>query len=76
MNYSMCPHCGSLFSSADCVNSLIPVHVFIVTVAAQMSKAALESGAVEEKVICPGSEQGPRNPGSDRRRLWKDGGEP
>jgi hypothetical protein len=25
---------------------------------------------------CPGTEQHPRNPETDRRRLWKDGGEP
>jgi hypothetical protein len=26
--------------------------------------------------VCPGSGQTPRNPDSDRRRLWKDGDEP
>lgn len=37
-----------------------------------MSSAALDSGAAEEEIECPGSGQQPRNAEADFRPLWKD----
>ncbi len=60
MNLSMCPHCGQLWS-ARAVHKhghLIPEHNF----------------PLKGTDKCPGSGQVPRNPESDMRPLWKDGG--
>jgi DNA-directed RNA polymerase subunit M/transcription elongation factor TFIIS len=52
----MCPHCGMIFENLT--GSLIPIHKW-------------ERGH-NDCIRCPGSEQAPRNPLSDRRPLWKD----
>lgn len=64
---SMCPHCGwvfptSLLPSAHPLPGLVPLHG--------------SPGPLPSQPGCPGTGQVPRNPESDRRRLWKDGGEP
>lgn len=74
-NIYKCPHCGREYSSRAC-KPLIPDHDFIARAASQMSGAAMDSGAYEELVKCPGSGQTPRNAQSDKRPLWKDGGCP
>ncbi len=55
----MCPHCGWIYDT-DTLGirelSLMPTHVF-----PELSC-----------IVCPGSEQHPRNPESDKRPLWKD----
>ncbi len=53
----MCPHCGWKFDAAQC-KGLVPPHMW-------------ERGP-KDCIRCPGSEQAPRNPDSDRRPLWKD----
>lgn len=65
----MCPYCGWKF---DVRENLVPSHVLTVYHPSEMSAAALESGASEESIDCPGSGQYPRNALSDRRPLWKD----
>jgi hypothetical protein len=55
----MCPHCGWRFDALlarEC--NLVPRHAYPPTPVGGR--------------LCPGSEQGPRNPDSDRRPLWKD----
>ena len=61
----MCPHCGWRFDAllAHRNNGLVPLH---------SQTAAIDSEAVGNS--CPGGDQHPRNPDSDRRPLWKDGG--
>lgn len=75
MSVYMCPFCGRQYSARAC-KPLIPTHVFVTSGLRHMSAAALESGAAEEEMECPGSGQTPRNAESDRRPLWKDGGCP
>jgi hypothetical protein len=55
-----CPHCGFLYSPSRFVGgwNLVPSHAF--------PEASQD--------VCPGSKQTPRNPLSDHRPLWKDGG--
>lgn len=55
----MCPHCGRIFALNDTTNCGL------------IRTHYLPSTGVE----CPGSWQNPRNPDSDKRPLWKDGGE-
>lgn len=75
MSLMKCPHCGITNKRwRSC--SLIPKHTFIVKAARDMKAAALESGASEEEIVCPGSGQYPRCAASDKRPLWKDGGCP
>lgn len=59
----MCPHCGWKYDPADkrwgtkqLPHELVPTHDF-----PRMCRA-----------VCPGSQQHPRNPETDRRPLWKD----
>ncbi len=54
----MCPHCGWRYDVllAHANSGLVPKH----------------DHPTQEKAMCPGSDQGPRNPESDRRPLWKD----
>ena len=60
----MCPYCGWKYDPQSFSEpgddgrpfALVPTH-------AAMSPA---------EITCPGSEQHPRNPESDRRPLWKD----
>jgi hypothetical protein len=72
-----CPHCGWKYdpylmpTSLDTAG-LVPMHNYVINSPIYMSAAALDSGAVEEEVKCPGSMQIPRNAESDRRLLWKD----
>jgi hypothetical protein len=55
----ICPHCGEIFEFAALRNgALIPTHEF----------------PRPCRAVCPGSGQVPRNPDSDKRPLWKDGG--
>ena len=62
----MCPHCGWQYDPQKFSKpgddgrpfALVPTHDF--------PKPARQ--------VCPGTEQHPRNPESDRRPLWKDGG--
>lgn len=51
-----CPHCGWRYAGSS--DGLVPIH-----------KWEPEPG---KSTRCPGSEQSPRNPESDRRPLWKD----
>jgi len=54
----MCPHCGHLFTNTS-LTRLIPFH------------ASLDGpGDLPYSIPCPGSEQVPRCPESDRRPLW------
>lgn len=53
----MCPHCGLLFGYADLRDRLIPGHAV----------RGYKTG-----MYCPGSNQNPRNPETDRRPLWKE----
>ena len=59
---AMCPYCGTLFTYAQChaaaIPGMIPTHDW----------------PPHAHAVCPGSLQGPRNPETDRRPLWKDGG--
>lgn len=59
---TMCPHCGRLFTYAECgradIAGKIPDHAFPWTPVGGR--------------LCPGSGQQPRNPESDRRPLWKE----
>ena len=71
MSIMKCPHCGREYSARAC-RPLIPTHRFVVKNPSQMSAAALEAGAVEEDIQCPGSGQGPRNALSDKRPLWSE----
>lgn len=63
---SMCPHCGWRYRWRDHETDpwgfvgLVPIH----------------GSPLPNAEPCPGTGQAPRNPESDRRRLWKDGGEP
>ncbi len=59
---AMCPHCGRRFSYAECWESGI-----FGTILEHAYPATPVGGR-----LCPGSLQGPRNPESDRRPLWKD----
>ncbi len=61
----MCPQCGKLFGRLK--GSLIPVHPDL----RPIDPAAF---TISSSSSCPGSEQNPRNPLSDRRPLWN--GEP
>jgi len=60
----MCPHCGWRFDAllAHDNSGLVPHHAYPPTPVGGR--------------LCPGSDQAPRNPESDRRPLWKDGGVP
>lgn len=53
----MCPHCGWVFAAQRAWNGCGLVP---------------PHHYPDEKTYCPGSEQAPRNPESDRRVLWKD----
>jgi hypothetical protein len=67
VSQSMCPHCGWIFPSrAAWENPEIPGKV-------PRHPECLDKlpGTPGE---CPGSLQHPRNPESDRRPLWRDGG--
>lgn len=61
----MCPHCGMIYDRNE-----VPWHLRSV------------EGLVPEHFLkdtterCPGSWQAPRNPESDRRPLWSEGGVP
>ena len=68
----MCPHCGERF--AKLYRHLIPKHILRDRDTSRMPIADLD---VIDMVwtLCPGSGQNPRNAESDKRRLWKDGGE-
>jgi len=76
----MCPHCGWQYDPDDhadlrlgvSAHELVPEHCYVVCSPIEMSAAALEAGAIEEEIRCPGMHQHPRNPESDRRHLWKD----
>ena len=54
----MCPHCGWRFDVrlSHKNNDLVPAHYY----------------PAYSVLLCPGNNQGPRNPDSDRRPLWKD----
>ena len=54
----MCPHCGWCYDADKSDDGLVPTHDF--------PKPC--------RSVCPGSKQTPRNPHSDKRPLWKDGG--
>ncbi len=62
-----CPHCGWQYDPADYSTpgddgrsfSLVPAHADIPTAMVH-----------DIRVDCPGTEQHPRNPESDRRPLW------
>ena len=59
---AMCPHCGRTWFYAAIhhaeIPGMIPNHAYPATPVGGR--------------LCPGSGQGPRNPESDRRPLWKD----
>lgn len=57
MTLLVCPHCGWEFErTRRHLNRLVPDHYW---------PAPFDA-------LCPGSQQNPRNPDSDKRPLWKD----
>ena len=71
MSKYMCPNCGWQFDAR--LSALVPWH--------SVRQDDPDSRFVEKRGLgmaeaCPGVGQHPRNPESDQRKLWKDGGEP
>lgn len=66
----MCPHCGWQYPEPGPANHLVPNHMLLYRYPSTMTAGALDAGAECEEVLCPGSQQGPRNAESDLRFLW------
>lgn len=71
MGESQCPYCGWKYPF---VHGLVPPHNYVVTAVPSVVVSVPEDEAHLEVRPCPGSQQAPRNPESDKRPLWKDGG--
>lgn len=59
----MCPQCGWQYDPHDWPHNELP-HELV----------PIHSQTVASSAVCLGTGQHPRNPETDRRPLWKDGG--
>lgn len=70
MTPHICPHCGWQYDPNDYAKPGDDGRSFALVPAHQWKLWSPVHGVIE--VTCPGADQHPRNPESDRRPLWKD----